>query len=211
MESNVDYLFNRFKEDNSKPEIELDYDSPYTCMIAVILSAQSTDKMVNKVTPGLFAIAKTPQEVYNLGEERLKSLIKSINYFNNKARNIIKTSEILIAKYASQVPDSFDELVSLPGIGRKSANVILNTIFGHKTIAVDTHVFRVSNRIGLCKTKTPHETEKILMEIIPEEFLNDAHHWLVLHGRYVCKARKPLCNNCKVSDLCAFYNNKSYV
>lgn len=211
MKSNVDYLFERLKEDNSKPEIELDYDSPYTCMVAVILSAQSTDKMVNKVTAGLFIMAKTPQEVCNLGEERLKSLIKSINYFNNKARNIIKTSEILIEKYDSQVPDSFDELVSLPGIGRKSANVILNTIFGHKTIAVDTHVFRVSNRFGLCQTKTPHETEKILMEIIPEEFLNDAHHWLVLHGRYVCNARKPLCNECKVSDLCSFYNNKSYV
>ena len=211
MKNNVEYLFNRFKEDNNKPEIELNYDSPYTCLIAVILSGQSTDKMVNKVTPGLFAIAKTPQEIFNLGEEGLKSLIKSINYFNNKARNIIKTSEILVKKYNSHIPDSFNELISLPGIGRKSANVILSAIFGHKTIAVDTHVFRVSNRLGLCNTKTPYDTEKALMEIIPDEFLSNAHHWLVLHGRYICKARKPLCDKCKVSDFCSFYNNKSYV
>lgn len=211
MKSNVKSIFKKFKENNKKPEIELDYDSPYTLLIAVVLSAQSTDKMVNKVTSKLFGIAKTPQEIYNLGEEKLKLLIKSINYFNNKARNIIKTSEILIEKYDSQIPDSFNELVSLPGIGRKSANVILNTIFGHKTIAVDTHVFRVSNRLGLCKTNTPYETEEILMQIIPKEFLNDAHHWLVLHGRYICKARKPLCSDCKVSEYCSFYNNISDV
>lgn len=206
--NNVEILFRRFKEINANPETELNYDSPYTLLIAVVLSAQSTDKMVNKITPELFAVAKTPQDICNLGEERLKTMIKSINYFNNKARNIIKTSEILVEKYNSQVPDSFEALVSLPGIGRKSANVILNAAFGQETIAVDTHVFRVSNRLGLCDTKTPDETEKVLMKVVPKQFLYNAHHWLVLHGRYICKARKPLCNECKVSDLCAYYNKE---
>ena len=211
MTNNVEVLFRRFQEALQKPQIELNYDSPYTLLIAVLLSAQCTDKMVNKVTPDLFAVAKTPQKTCNLGEERLKVIIKSINYFNTKARNIIKISEILVEKYNSQVPNTLTELVSLPGIGRKSANVILNTVFDHKTIGVDTHVFRVSNRLGLCNTKTPYETEKALMKIIPEKFLDDAHHWLVLHGRYICKARKPLCSECKVSDLCSFYNKKHYV
>jgi endonuclease-3 len=211
MTNNVEVLFERFQETLEKPQIELNYDSPYTLLIAVLLSAQCTDKMVNKVTPDLFAVAKTPQQICNLGEERLKLIIKSINYFNTKARNIIKTSEILVAKYNSQVPSALVELVSLPGIGRKSANVILNTVFDHKTIGVDTHVFRVSNRLGLCNTKTPYDTEQALMKIIPEKFLDNAHHWLVLHGRYICKARKPLCSDCKVSDLCSFYNTKHYV
>lgn len=204
--SNIELLFERLKELNESPETELEYQSPYTLLVAVVLSAQSTDKMVNKITKIVFLVAKTPQEICDLGEEQLKNLIKSINYCNSKARNIIKTSEILVRKFNSQVPNSLEELMSLPGIGRKSANVILNTVFGHKTIAVDTHVFRVSNRLGLCDTKTPDETEKVLMKVIPEKFLQDAHHWLVLHGRYICKARKPLCDSCHVADFCSFYN-----
>lgn len=211
MINNIAVLFERFENALAKPKIELNYDSPYTLLVAVILSAQCRDSMVNKVTPELFALAKTPQQIYNLGEERLKALIKSINYFNNKARNIIKASEILVTQYNSNVPTTLGELMLLPGIGRKSANVILHTIYNYKTIAVDTHVFRVSNRIGLCKTKTPYATELALMGVIPERFIENAHHWLVLHGRYICKSRKPLCSSCKVSDLCEFYNRKSYV
>ena len=208
-DNNIEILFTRFKNALEQPQIELQYDSPYTLLIAVMLSAQCTDKMVNKVTPKLFVIAKTPQQIYNLGEETLKVLIKSINYFNSKAKNIIKTSEILIDQYNSEIPQTLVELMSLPGIGRKSANVILNTVFNQKTIAVDTHVFRVSNRIGLCNTKTPYETEKALINLIPDKFIYNAHHWLVLHGRYICKSRKPLCNICKVADLCEFLNKKS--
>jgi endonuclease-3 len=203
--SKVKALFEILKKANNNPETELHYHSHFTLLVAVILSAQSTDKMVNKVTKELFKVAKTPQDICDLGEEALKSFISSINYFNNKARNIIKTSEILVKKFNSQVPDSLDELIKLPGIGRKSANVILNCAFGHETIAVDTHIFRVSNRLGLCKTKTPYETEKALIELIPREFLYNAHHWLVLHGRYICKARKPLCDICNIRDFCSFY------
>ncbi len=206
---NVEKLFERFAEVNKSPAIELEYTSPYTLLVAVVLSAQTTDKMVNKITPELFKVAKTPQQMINLGEESLKQYIKSINYFNNKAKNIIATSKVLLEKYSGEVPNSFEELVELPGIGRKSANVILNTAFNHPTIAVDTHVFRVSNRIGLCNTKTPHDTEFALMKIVPERFRNEAHHWLVLHGRYICKARKPLCDDCKVTDLCNYYKNKT--
>jgi len=206
---NINILFTRFQNALEQPQIELVYDSPYTLLIAVMLSAQCTDKIVNRVTPGLFAIAKTPQQIYDLGEEKVRELIKSINYFNNKAKNIINTSEILVAQYNSQVPRTLVELMSLPGIGRKSANVILNTVFKQKTIAVDTHVFRVSNRIGLCQTNTPYETERALIEVMPERFIDNAHHWLVLHGRYICKSRKPLCNICKISDLCMFFNKKS--
>jgi len=206
---NIEKLFERFAEANKSPAIELEYTSAYTLLVAVVLSAQATDKMVNKITPELFKVAKTPQQMINLGEESLKQYIKSINYFNNKAKNIIATSKVLLEKYGGEVPNSFEELVELPGIGRKSANVILNTAFNHPTIAVDTHVFRVSNRIGLCNTKTPHETEFALMKIVPERFRNEAHHWLVLHGRYICKARKPLCDDCKVSDLCNYYKSKT--
>lgn len=207
----VKQVFELLAKGNSKPAIELEYDSPYTLMVAVILSAQATDKMVNKITPALFAVAKTPQQMCDLGEESLKSYIKSINYFNNKAKNIIHTSKILVKEFDGQVPKSFEELVKLPGIGRKSANVILNTAFQHHTIAVDTHVFRVSNRLGLCDTKTPHATEIALMKKTPNEFLEYAHHWLVLHGRYVCKARKPLCDDCSLTNLCKFYKKNNHV
>jgi endonuclease-3 len=202
-------LFERFSELNDQPTIELVYDTPYTLLVAVMLSAQATDKMVNKITPALFSVAKTPQEMCDLGEENLKKYIKSINYFNNKAKNIISTSKVLLEKYNGDVPDSFEKLVELPGIGRKSANVILNTIYEHDTIAVDTHVFRVSNRIGLCQTKTPEQTEFELMKVVPKEFMQNAHHWLVLHGRYICKAKKPLCEECPVADLCLYRSMKN--
>lgn len=199
-------LFERFEADNPYPKTELEYKSSFTLMVAVVLSAQATDKMVNKITHELFKVADTPEKIVELGEEELKKYIKSINYFNNKAKNIVNISKTLIDKYNSEVPNTFDELVSLHGIGVKSANVILNTFFNHNTIAVDTHVFRVSNRLGLCQTKKPEETEKALLRVVPEKFLRDAHHWLVLHGRYICKARKPLCKECKMNDLCMYYN-----
>ncbi len=205
----VEKLFIRFSELNIKPTIELTYSSPYTLLVAVILSAQATDKMVNKITPELFLVAKNPQEMVKLGEIELKQYIKSINYCNNKAKNIIATSKILLEKYDGRVPESFEILTSLPGIGRKSANVILNTAYEHATIGVDTHVFRVSNRLGLCNTSKPHDTEKELMKKVPIQFLQNAHHWLVLHGRYVCKARKPLCDECKISEFCHYYKINS--
>ena len=196
----IKQLFETFAKLNSEPAIELTYSSPYTLLVAVVLSAQATDKMVNKVTPELFLVAKTPQEMLNLGEINLKQYIKSINYYNNKAKNIITTSKILLEKYSGVVPSSFENLISLPGVGRKSANVILNVAYGHLKLGVDTHVFRVSNRLGLCNTSNVEDTEKELMKKIPDQFLLNAHHWLVLHGRYVCKARKPLCNNCTIRE-----------
>jgi endonuclease-3 len=202
---NIEEIFTRFAVKKPQPRIELDYYSPYTLLVAVVLSAQSTDKGVNRVTPNLFAVADTPEKMVTLGEENLKNYIKTIGLFNNKARNIIKMSEALIAKHNSEVPATLEELSSLPGVGRKSANVMLNSIFGHPTIAVDTHVFRVSNRIGLCKSKNPLQTEKALVEIIPDKWKPNAHHWLVLHGRYVCKARKPDCHKCLINDLCNSY------
>ncbi|AWD33204.1 Endonuclease III [Candidatus Fokinia solitaria] len=183
----------------SKPEIELNYHNPFSLLVAVILSAQSTDIMVNKITDKLFNIAKTPEEFLKLGEEGLKQYIKSINYFNVKAKHITQCAALLLNR---DMPDTLEELVKLPGIGRKSANVILNVIFHKHTVAVDTHVFRVSNRIGLCSTQNPFQTEIILEKIIPKRFLKIAHHLLVLHGRYTCKARKPLCLECKINKLC---------
>lgn len=198
-------VFEIFVTDKANPTIELNYISTYTLLVAVLLSAQATDKLVNKITEPLFIVAKTPQEMLVLGEDALKVYIKSINYYNNKAKNIINTSKILLEKYNSEVPSLFDELLTLPGIGRKSANVILNTAYAHETIGVDTHVFRVSNRLGLCQTKNPYETEIALLEQVPLIFRKNAHHWLVLHGRYICKARKPLCDECKLASLC-YYN-----
>ncbi len=200
-------IFERFQNDSPNPQTELKYSSTFTLLIAVLLSAQATDKMVNKITENLFAVADTPEKMIELGEEGIKKYIRSINYFNNKAKNIFFISKILVDKYISEVPNTFEELVSLPGIGVKSSNVILNTAFNHNRIAVDTHVFRVSNRVGLCKTNKPKETEKALLEAVPEKFLKNAHHWLVLHGRYICKARKPLCKECKIKDLCIYYNS----
>lgn len=198
----INEIFYRFSEKNADPKIELDYSSPYTLLIAVILSAQATDKGVNRVTPQLFELASTPIEMLALGEEKLKIIIKSIGLFNTKAKNIIALSEKLLRNYAGIVPSTLQELESLPGVGRKSANVILNAIYNQPTIAIDTHIFRVSNRIGFCKAKTPLQVEMALEKIVPKKWKLKAHYWLVLHGRYTCKARTPQCGNCLINDIC---------
>ena len=199
----IDEIFSRFSINNPSPRIELKYTSPYTLLVAVILSAQSTDKGVNRATPALFEVADTPEKMVKLGEENLKEHIKTIGLYNNKAKNIIMMSEMLISDYDSEVPDSLEEMIKLAGVGRKSANVMLNSIWDKPTMAVDTHVQRVSNRIGLCDTKNPLQTEMRLLEAIPKKWKLRAHHWLVLHGRYRCKARKPECHKCLIEDLCA--------
>lgn len=204
----VKEIFNRFSQKKQDPRIELSYTTPYELLIAVILSAQATDKGVNKITPALFEVANVPQAIVNLGVEELKKYIKSINFFNNKAKNIVAMSRVLIEEFNSEIPDNLQDLIKLPGVGRKSANVMLNCIFKHETIAVDTHVFRVSNRVGLCNVKTPLEVEEVLMKIVPPEYMDRAHHWLVLHGRHTCKARRPLCENCLIDDLCKFSDKK---
>lgn len=200
----INEIFRRFSENKPNPRIELDFRNPYELLIAVVLSAQSTDKGVNRVTPALFDIAPTPEKMVDLGLDNLKSYIKTIGLYNNKAKNIIDLSKILVNQYNGEVPSDFEELQKLPGVGRKSANVMLNSIWGKPTIAVDTHVFRTSNRIGLCKEKNVLKTELALLKNIPKEWLNNAHHWMVLHGRYTCKARKPECQKCIINDLCTF-------
>ena len=201
---NIEKIFERFSQKNPIPRIELDYSSPYTLLIAVLLSARTTDKLVNIATDKLFARYNTPEKIVALGEEGLKKYINTIGLFNNKAKNIILLSKQLIEKYNSEVPRNREALMKLPGIGRKSANVVLNTLWKEPCIAVDTHVFRVSNRIGMCKTKDAESTCDVLERIIPKKWHIYAHHWLVLHGRYVCKARKPECTKCLISDLCEF-------
>jgi endonuclease III len=195
-------VFERFKQANPTPRTELHYTNDFTLLIAIILSARATDVSVNKATKELFKLISSPKEMFNLGQTELQKHISSIGLYNAKARNIINSSRILIDKYNNIVPKSFEDLISLPGVGRKSANVFLNCSIGKPTIAVDTHVFRVSNRIGLVTEKSLLKTEQSLMRVIPEEYLLYAHHWLVLHGRYVCKAQRPLCNDCIVNDLC---------
>lgn len=197
-------IFTRFKKANPKPTTELVYHTPFELLIAVILSAQATDVSVNKATVKLFHDANTPEKILNLGVTGLKKYIKTIGLFNNKAMNIIKTCKILIEKHDSKVPNNREELQELPGVGRKTANVILNTYFGQPTLAVDTHIFRVANRIGLAHGKTPLEVEKQLLQVIPKKFIHDAHHWLILHGRYVCTARKPKCPTCLINDICQY-------
>jgi len=201
-------IFERLREANPNPTTELNYSSPFELLIAVILSAQATDVSVNKATKKLFAVANTPEAILELGEEGLKKYIKTIGLFNNKAKNIIETCRILVEKFDGKVPDNRADLESLPGVGRKTANVVLNTAFGQPTMAVDTHIFRVANRTGLARGKTPLAVEKKLLKVIPKEFLKDAHHWLILHGRYVCTARKPKCDRCIIEDLCE-YKEKS--
>lgn len=186
------------------PTTELNYVNPFELLIAVILSAQATDISVNKATRKLYPVANTPESILALGVEGLKPYIRTIGLFNSKAENIIKTCRILIDEHDSDVPRTRAELESLPGVGRKTANVILNTAFGEPTIAVDTHIFRVANRTGLAKGKTPLEVEKRLVRLTPEEFRKDAHHWLILHGRYICKARKPSCGECPIIEWCEF-------
>jgi endonuclease-3 len=202
-------FFTRLKANNPKPTTELEYCSNFELLVAVILSAQATDVSVNKATRVLFKKANTPEKIAKLGESGLKKYIQSIGLFNSKAKNIIKTCEILIEKFDGLVPDNREDLTSLPGVGRKTANVILNTAFGHDTIAVDTHIFRVSNRTGLAKGKTPLDVELKLIKAVPAEFRHDAHHWLILHGRYICTARNPKCLQCPVNDLCAYFKENS--
>lgn len=197
-------IFERFRNKNPKPTTELQYNSPFELLIAVILSAQATDVSVNKATARLFAKANTPEAFLALGEEGLKDYIKTIGLYNAKAQNIIKTCQLLVSNYDGKVPDHREALESLPGVGRKTANVVLNTAFGQPTIAVDTHIFRVANRTGLAKGKTPLAVELALQKNVDKEFLHDAHHWLILHGRYVCIARKPRCPECLIRDLCEY-------
>ncbi len=197
-------IFTRLRNINPKPTTELEFSSPFELLVAVALSAQSTDVGVNKATRRLFPVANTPETILALGEDGLKDYIKTIGLFNSKAKHIIQTCRIMIDKFNSIVPESREDLESLPGVGRKTANVILNTAFGHPTMAVDTHIYRVSNRTKIAPGKNVLEVEKRLVKLIPEEFLVDAHHWLILHGRYVCKARKPMCKECVIVDLCEF-------
>jgi len=197
-------IYSRLREKIPEPETELTYINPFELLIAVILSAQSTDISVNKATAKLYPVANTPEGLLELGVEKLKGYIKTIGLYNSKAENIIKTCRILLDKHDSEVPRTRQELEALPGVGRKTANVILNTAFGEPTIAVDTHIFRVSNRTGMAKGKTPLEVERRLVRLTPEEYRRDAHHWLILHGRYTCKARKPECPNCIIRDLCEY-------
>jgi len=197
-------IYAKLRELDPSPDTELHYVSPFELLVAVILSAQATDISVNKATDHLYPVANTPESILALGVKGLKPYIKTIGLFNNKAENIIKTCKLLIDEHDSQVPTTREGLESLPGVGRKTANVILNTAFGEPTIAVDTHIFRVSNRTGIAKGKTPLEVEKRLVRLTPDEFKKDAHHWLILHGRYVCKARKPLCGKCPIVEWCEY-------
>lgn len=199
-------LFRRLKEANDKPTTELVYHSDFELLISVMLSAQATDVSVNKATETLYKVANIPEAIYQLGENRLKNYIKTIGLYNTKAKNIIKTCELLVEKHNSQVPRTREALEALPGVGRKTANVILNTAFGEPTIAVDTHIFRVANRTDLAPGKTPREVEDKLVKAVPEAYHRDAHHWLILHGRYTCTARNPKCAECRISDLCGFKN-----
>jgi endonuclease-3 len=197
-------IFERFREKNPNPTTELCFNSSFELLIAVMLSAQATDVSVNKATLKLFKIANTPQALFDLGEEKLKDYIKTIGLFNTKAANVIRTCQILLDKHNAQVPAEREALEALPGVGRKTANVVLNTAFGQATLAVDTHIFRVANRTGMALGKTPLAIEIGLLKIIDKEFLHDAHHWLILHGRYVCTAKKPHCQDCLIRDLCEY-------
>ena len=202
--SDIFEFYRRLAESNPAPETELEYVNPYTLLVAVALSAQATDVGVNKATRALFAKVTTPKQMLELGEEGLKQHIKTIGLFNTKAKNVIAAARILVNEFGGEVPRERDKLEKLPGVGRKTANVVLNVAFGKPTIAVDTHIFRVSNRTGLALGKNPLEVELKLEKSTPEPFITHAHHWLILHGRYICKARTPECWHCPVADLCAF-------
>ena len=197
-------IFRRLKKANPSPTTELQYRTPFELLVSVILSAQATDKSVNKATAELFQIARAPRQILDLGRRGLKRYIRTIGLYNTKAANILKTCKILLEKHAGRVPATCEELQALPGVGRKTANVILNTAFGQPTIAVDTHIFRVANRIGLAPGKNVIIVEKNLRKTVPEEYRHDAHHWLILHGRYTCTARKPRCAECVIYDLCEY-------
>lgn len=197
-------IFSRLKKQNPKPRSELRYRSHFELLVAVMLSAQATDVSVNKATRDLFKEANTPKKMHALGERRLKSFIRTIGLFNSKAKNIISTCKILIEDYGGKIPRTREELEKLPGVGRKTANVVLNNAFGKPTIAVDTHIFRVSNRTGIAPGRTPLAVEKKLLKFVPDEFKRHAHHWLILHGRYVCTARNPACGECLINELCEY-------
>lgn len=197
-------IYERFRAANPSPETELEYKTPFELLVAVVLSAQATDEGVNRATGPLFAVADTPEKMAALGEEGVTHYIKTIGLFRGKAKNVVALSKQLIEKHDSQVPHSREALEALPGVGRKTANVVLNAVFGEPTIAVDTHLFRLGNRLGLAPGKTVNEVEAKLLKAVPPDYLRHAHHWLILHGRYVCKARKPECWHCLIADLCPF-------
>ncbi len=197
-------IFERLRAANPSPTTELNFANPFELLVAVILSAQATDKGVNRATARLFPVANTPQAILALGVDGLREYIKTIGLFNSKAENIVKTCEMLIREHGGAVPASRTALEALPGVGRKTANVVLNTAFGEPTMAVDTHIFRVANRTGIARGKTVLEVERRLLRLVPKEFLHDAHHWLILHGRYTCVARKPRCGSCVIEDLCEY-------
>ncbi|MDC1528833.1 endonuclease III [Gammaproteobacteria bacterium] len=201
-------IFTRLRNENPTPTTELKYASTFELLIAVMLSAQATDVSVNKATEKLFPVANSPEAIVALGESKVRNYIKTIGLFNTKAANVIKTCKILVEQHDSQVPNTREALEALPGVGRKTANVVLNTAFREAAMAVDTHIFRVSNRTGIAPGKNVLEVEKKLMKFIPEEFILDAHHWLILHGRYTCIARKPRCGSCVISDLCEYKKKK---
>jgi endonuclease-3 len=207
--ADIDTFFSRLAAANPHPVTELRYTTPFTLLIAVVLSAQATDIGVNKATGPLFAVAETPEKILALGEEGLKVYLKTLNFYNAKARNIIRLCEILLRDYDGEIPTTREALEQLPGVGRKTANVVLNVAFGQPTMAVDTHIFRVSNRTGLAPGKDPLAVELKLEAVVPEKWRLHAHHWLILHGRYICKARQPQCAVCPVSDLCAYYRTQT--
>ena len=200
----VGEVFARFRAALPEPKGELHHVNAFTFLVAVVLSAQATDKGVNKATLPLFARVNTPQAMLDLGEDRLREAVRTIGLFRTKAKNVIALSALLLTEYGGEVPESLEALERLPGVGRKTANVVLNSIFGWPTIAVDTHLFRVANRLPLARGTTPLAVERGLVRVIPDDFKQHAHHWLILHGRYVCKARRPLCNQCSIADLCRF-------
>ncbi len=202
-------IFRRLHEDNPDPKTELAYTTPFELLVAVTLSAQSTDVGVNKATARLFPVANTPEAIYALGVEGLSQYIKTIGLYNSKAKNVIEACRLLIERHGGQVPQTREALEALPGVGRKTANVVLNTAFRQPTMAVDTHIFRVSNRTGIAPGKTVLEVERKLIKFVPKDYLLDAHHWLILHGRYVCQARKPRCGSCRIEDLCEFKQKTS--
>jgi endonuclease III len=197
-------MFGRLRQQRPEPKGELEYENPFTLLVAVVLSAQATDVGVNKATRELFRLADAPEKMLALGEDRVRELIRTIGLYRNKAKNVIALSRRLVDEFGGEVPRNREMLTSLPGVGRKTANVVLNTAFGEKTLAVDTHIFRIANRIGLAPGATPDKVETALEKVIPPEFLQHAHHWLILHGRYVCVARKPKCEKCIIADLCRF-------
>lgn len=198
----MEIIFSRWQKQNPSPKSELNYKNPYTLLVAVVLSAQATDKSVNIATKSLFEKITTPEQMISLGMENLIPYIKSIGLYKNKAKNIIKLSEMLVNQFNSQIPDNLEDLMLLPGVGRKTANVVLNVIFNKPTMPVDTHLLRISPKIGLAEGKTPLEIEKSLLERIPEKYLQNAHHWILLHGRYICTAKYPKCEECLIADLC---------